>query len=148
MVAKPAYQRVKPPKSLNLFETLFATKMRRLKPEDVFAVHPGIRFAGLASRNGQVLFAEMREGIVSHTPESIDRTGLEDHGRYFIKTAEEEVKWSGSLEHIAVTYEKYVVVYVPLAEKYVLISLEKSVPAESYTSICKAIRALDLKKQD
>jgi hypothetical protein len=118
-------------------------KVRKLKAEDIFAVHPGIRFAGLANRNGQVLFAKMREGIASHTPDSVDKTGLENHGRYFIETAEQEVKWSGSLEHIAVTYEKYVVVFIPLAEKYVLISLERNVPAESYSSISKSIRALD-----
>jgi hypothetical protein len=85
----------------------------------------------------------MREGVVSHTPDSVERTGLEDHGRYFIETAEQEVKWSGKLDHIAVSYEKYVVVYFPLKQGYALISLEKDVPAESYTSICKAIRALD-----
>ena len=85
----------------------------------------------------------MREGVVSHTPDSVERTGLEDHGRYFIETAEQEVKWSGSLEYIAVAYEKYVVVFIPLAENYVLISLEKGVPAESYASISRAIRALD-----
>jgi hypothetical protein len=118
-------------------------KMMKLKPEDIFAVHPLIRFAGLANRNGQVLFAKMREGIVSSTPESVDRTGLENHGRYFIETAEQEVKWSGSLEYIVVAYEKYVIVFIPLVEKYVLISLEKSVPAEVYTNISKAIRALD-----
>ena len=85
----------------------------------------------------------MREGVVSHTPNSVERTGLEDHGRYFIETAEQEVKWSGKLEQIAVSYEKYVVLYIPLKQRYVLISLEKDVPAESYTNICKAIRALD-----
>jgi hypothetical protein len=114
-----------------------------LKPEDIFAVHPGIRFAGLANRDGQILFSKMREGVVSYTPGSVERTGLENHGRYFIETAEQEVKWSGKLEHIAVSYEKYVVLYIPLKQRYVLISLEKDVPAESYTSICKAIRALD-----
>ena len=117
--------------------------MRKLKPEDIFAVHPKIRFAGLAKRNGQILFAQMREGVASHTPDSLDRTGLEDHGRYFIEMAEQEIKWSGTLEHIAVSYEKYVVLIIPLQQRYVLISLEKGVPAESYTSICKAIRALD-----
>jgi len=118
-------------------------KMTKLKPEDIFAVHPRIRFAGLANRNGQILFSKMREGIVSYTPDSIDRTALEDHGRYFIETAEQEVKWSGMLEHIAVSYEKYVVLIIPLEQRYVLITLEKDVPAESHTSICKAIRALD-----
>jgi hypothetical protein len=116
--------------------------MTKLKPEDVFAVHPGIRFAGLANRNGQILFSKMRQGVVSYTPDSVERTGLKNHGRYFIEAAEEEVKWSGKLEQIAVSYEKYVVLYVPLKQGYVLISLEKDVPAESYTSICKAIRAL------
>ena len=85
----------------------------------------------------------MREGVISHTPDSVERTGLEDHGRYFIETAEQEVKWSGKLEHITVSYEKYVVLYVPLKQGYVLISLEKDVPTESYTSVCEAIRALD-----
>lgn len=118
-------------------------KVGKLKPEDIFAVHPGIRFAGLANRNAQILFSKMREGVVSYTPDSVERTGLEDHGRYFIETAEQEVKWSGKLEHITVSYEKYVVLYIPLKQSYVLISLEKNVPAESYISICKSIRALD-----
>ena len=85
----------------------------------------------------------MREGVVSYTPDSVERTGLEDHGRYFIETAEQEVKWSGKLEQIVVSYENYVVLYVPLKQGYVLISLGKDVPAESYSDICKAIRALD-----
>jgi hypothetical protein len=114
-----------------------------LKPEDIFAVHPGIRFAGLANRNGKILFSKMRKGVVSHTPNSVERTGLEDHGRYFIETAEQEVKWSGKLEQIAVSYEKYVVLYIPLKQRYALVSLEKDVPAESYTSVWKAIRAMD-----
>jgi len=117
--------------------------MRKLKPEEIFVVHPRIRFAELANRNGQILFSKMRQGIVGHTPESVDRTDLEDHGRYFIETAEQEVKWSGKLEHIAVSYEKHVVLIIPLDQRYVLISVEKNVQAESYTSICKAIRALD-----
>ena len=114
-----------------------------MRPEDIFAIHPGIRFAGLANRNGQILFSKMREGVVSYTPDSVERTGLEDHGRYFIETAEQEVKWGGTLEHIAVSYEKYVVLIIPLERSYVMISLEKDVPVESYASICKAIRALD-----
>jgi hypothetical protein len=117
--------------------------MRKLKPEDIFAVHPKIRFAGLAKRNGQILFAQMREGVASYTPDSIDRTSLEDHGRYFIEMAEQEVKWSGMLEHIAVSYEKYVVLIVPLKQTYVLITLERDAPPESCTIICEAIRALD-----
>ncbi len=120
-----------------------AMMMRKLKPEDIFAVDPKIRFVGLANRNGQILFSKMREGIASYTPDSIDRTAVEDHGRYFIEKAEQEAEWSGMLEHIAVSYEKYVVLIIPLKQRYALITLEKDTPAESYASISKAIRALD-----
>lgn len=114
-----------------------------MKPEDVFAVHPKIRFAGLAKRNGRVLFMQMRQGVVSFTPDSRDRTALEIHAQYMVETAEQEGRWSGRVEHIAITFEKYVELIIPLKETYVAITVEKEVPAESYGEICKAIRALD-----
>jgi hypothetical protein len=114
-----------------------------MKPEDIFVVHPKIRFAGLAKRNGKILFLQMREGVTSLTPDSVDRTALEIHAQYMVETAEQEIRWSGPVEYIAITFEKYVELIIPLKETYVAITVEKEVPAESYGEICKAIRALD-----
>jgi hypothetical protein len=119
-------------------------EVRFLRPEDVFAVHQKIRFAGLARRNGQVLFLQMREGVVSFTPDSRDRTALEIHTQYIVETAEQESRWAGPVEHIAITFEKYVELIIPLEETYLAITVEKDVPAESYSEICKAIRTLDV----
>jgi hypothetical protein len=68
---------------------------------------------------------------------------LKTMGDTSLLTAEQDVKWSGMLEHIAVSYQKYVVLIVPLKQSYVLITLEKDAPPESCTIICEAIRALD-----
>jgi hypothetical protein len=113
------------------------------KPEDIFAIHPKIRFAGSAKRNGQVLFLQMREGVTSLTPDSLDRAALEIHAQYIVETVEQEGRWSGPVENVAITFEKYVELIIPLTETYVLITVEKEVPVESYGEICKAIRALD-----
>jgi hypothetical protein len=114
-----------------------------MKPEDIFAIHPKIRFAGLARRSGKILFLQMRNGVTSLTPDSIDRITLEIQAQYMVETAEKEARWGGPVEHIAITFEKYVELIIPLKETYVMITVGKEVPAESYRDICKAIRALD-----
>jgi hypothetical protein len=48
-----------------------------MTPDEVFAIHPGIRWAGLATAKGQVIFSEMRPGVKSLTPEEDDRVLLE-----------------------------------------------------------------------
>jgi hypothetical protein len=114
-----------------------------MKPEDIFAIHPKIRFAGLARRNGQILFKQMREGVASLTPDSLDRTALEIHAQYIVETVELEGRWSGPVNHVAITFEKYIELIIPLKETYALITVEKEAPLESCEEICKAIRALD-----
>jgi hypothetical protein len=114
-----------------------------LKPEEVFAVHPRIRWAGLATRKGGVIFAQMREGVTSLTPNSDDLSVLEIRSQYIIESAELESKWVGALEHITFCFEKFVELIVPLKNSYVAITVEKDVPPESYPRISRAIRELE-----
>ena len=114
-----------------------------MKPEEIFAVHPGIRWAGLATRKGGVIFAQMREGVTSLTPTSNDLTVLEIQTQYIIESAELESKWNGALDHITFCFEKYVELIVPLKKGYVAITVEKNVPSEAYPRISRAIRDLE-----
>ncbi len=86
---------------------------------------------------------QMRKGVVSFTPESRDRTALEIHAQYMVETAEQECTWGGPVEYFAISFEKYVELIIPLKETYLVITVEKDVPAESYGGICSAIRTLD-----
>lgn len=114
-----------------------------LKPEEIFAVHPRIRWAGSATRKGAVIFAQMREGVTSLTPNSNHLSDLEIRTQYIIESAEQESKWIGALDHITFCFEKYVELVVPLKDSYVAINLEKDVPPESYPRISRAIRELE-----
>ncbi|MGA3298191.1 MAG: hypothetical protein ABSD41_12170 [Candidatus Bathyarchaeia archaeon] len=110
--------------------------------EEVFALHPGIRFAGLATRNGQVVFSKMRPEMVSYHPEPSRTVTVEIQGQYLIEMAEKKF-WAGALEHIAISFEKYVHLFIPLKNHIAEITVEKEVPSESYRKICSAIQALE-----
>lgn len=113
-----------------------------LSADDIFAVHPKIRWAGLATRKRKVTFMQMREGLTSLSPESNDRATLEVRAQYIIETVEQECEWSGALNHIAISFEKYVEIIIPLKTAYVAITVEKDLPPTAYETICKAIRDL------
>ena len=114
-----------------------------MKPEEIFAIHPKIRWAGLATSKGQVIFAQMREGVTSLTPYDNDLSTLEVQMQYIVEAAEQESRWIGALDHVVLRFEKFVEMVVPLRESYVAITLEKDVPPESYPRISKAIRELE-----
>ena len=114
-----------------------------LRPEEIFAVHPGIRWAGLATRKGQIIFAQMREGKKSLTPNTNDLSALEIRTQYVIEAAEQDAKWSGMLEYISFCFEKFVEVIIPLRNSYVAITVEKDVAPEFYPEIANAIRELN-----
>jgi hypothetical protein len=114
-----------------------------LKPEDIFAMLPAVRWAGLATRRGKVIFTQMREGVPSLTPNTNDLSTLEIRTQYIIEAAELESRWAGALDHIAFVFEKYVEIIIPLKNSYVAITVEKDVPAQSYPEISKAIRELE-----
>jgi len=62
----------------------------KLNPEDIFAIHQKIRWVGLATRKGKVIFAQMREGVTSLTPSANDLSTLEIRTQYIIEAAEQE----------------------------------------------------------
>jgi hypothetical protein len=114
-----------------------------LKPEDIFSANPGIRWAGLATRKGKVIFAQMRKDVTSLTPTTNDLSTLEIRTQYILEAAEQESRWVGPLDHIAFCFEKYVEIIIPLKNSYVAITVEKDIPPESYPEISTAIRDLE-----
>ena len=117
------------------------SSMIQLKPEDVFAADPNIRWAGLATVKGEVIFCQMREGVESLTPEDDDRLLLELRAQYMTETTERVGRWAGPVEYIAVSYEKFIELIIMLKGKYLAITLEKNVPAQALPDIARIIRS-------
>jgi len=114
-----------------------------LNPEDIFALHPLIRWVGIATRRGRVVSAQMREGITSLTPNTNDLNTLEIRTQYIIEAAEQESRWAGALEFITFAFEKYVEIIIPLENSYAAITVEKEMPPQSYPELARAIRELE-----
>jgi hypothetical protein len=80
-------------------------------PDDVFRVHPRIRWAAWVSKEGQVRFCKMRPGVVSHCPEEEDLRFAEFNPLILLGAGERMAQWDGRVESVIVIYEK-VLMYV------------------------------------
>jgi hypothetical protein len=81
-----------------------------LTPERVFQLNQKIRWAGLATEKGEVVFARMRPGVQSLSPESTDMSFMQLGPMLLSGVCERLVPWAGPLETIVINYEKVVLV--------------------------------------
>jgi hypothetical protein len=114
-----------------------------MTPEDVFAINPNVRWVGLATSKGKVLFSQMRRGVKSLTPEEDDRALLELRAQFLTEMCEPVTRWAGPVNYIAVSYEQFIELIVSLKDKYVALTLEKGTPAEAFNEIAKCIQAIE-----
>jgi hypothetical protein len=110
--------------------------------DDVFALDTKIRWVGLATRKGQVIFAQMRPGVESITPESDDRLLLELRAQYITETCGQVNQWAGPTEYIAMSHEKFIELIIILKERYLVMTLEKSTPTEKFPALAKKAQEL------
>lgn len=116
--------------------------MSDLRPEDVFAVNPNIRWAGLATKTGQVIFSQMRPGVKSLTPEEDDRLLLELRALFIAEMSERTSQWAGPVQYIAIGYEKFTELITVLKDKYMALTLESTASPQALVEVTKSIQAL------
>lgn len=115
---------------------------RKMIPEDVFAIDPNIRWAGLATLRGHVVFCQMRRGVKSIAPEEDDRALLELRAQYLTEMTGPVTRWAGSVDYVAISYEKFIELIVILHDKYVVVTLSKDTPANRLIEIAKSIQGI------
>lgn len=116
--------------------------LSRFGPDDVFALDGGIRWVGLATKKGQVVFRQMRPGVKSRTPDDDDRMFLELRAQFIAEGCDHWSPSTGPTEYIALSHQKFTELIVILREKYLVMTLEKSVPAEKFQTIAKKAQEL------
>jgi len=98
-----------------------------LTPDDVFRLHPKIRWAALSREAGIVEFSRMRPGVVSHTSDAEDRAFMEIGPLVMSGLAERltpEGK-AGKLECVIACFEKDYVLMAKVRDGYLAISVER-----------------------
>lgn len=113
-----------------------------LTAEDVFGIHPKIRWAGLTSEKGEVIFAKMRPGFETLTPEEDDRFLLQFGALIMNGVTQRSGPWLGDWEYVTIGYEKTTELIVKLGENYLALTVDKSVPCDEILRISKSARSL------
>lgn len=119
-------------------------KMAVLRPEQVFAVHPKIRWVGIVAMKGSVLFSGIRPGVKSVTPEAEDRLMLELQAPFHAEMANRRTQWIGPLELAVAKYERFYEVHLPLGENLVVVTVDKDTPFTEIPEIARKIRDLSM----
>jgi len=116
--------------------------MTGLVPEDIFHIHPQIRWAGWASESGKVIFSKMRPGVETHSPEADDRQFLEFGGLIMDGVAQRSSEWLGKPGFVRVAYEKATQMVFGFDGGYLALTVEPGVSADEMVGIAKAVPGL------
>jgi hypothetical protein len=117
--------------------------MANLIAENIFRIHPHIRWAGLASESGVVIFSKMRAGVESYTPEEDDQYLLEFGGLVMDGIIERSSQWLGKCDYVIAAYDKATQLVIRVKDGYLALTVDKSVPANEVVGIAKAISRLE-----
>ena len=97
-----------------------------LTANDVFRLHPKIRWAALSSDPTTVVFSQMRPGVESHTPNSEDKAFME-MGPLFLTGVAERLTpqgMAGKLECVIACFEKDCVLIAKVPDGHLALSVE------------------------
>ena len=98
-----------------------------LSPEDVFKLHPKIRWVAFSTESGRILFSQMRPGLASYTDERDDR-GFMEFGPQILTGIAQKLSASGGagkIESLAINMEKDCVLLTRTRGGYLAISADR-----------------------
>lgn len=111
-----------------------------LTAEEIFRIHPKINWVGLGSDSGETIFSENRPGV--STPEEDNRFLLELGAIMLTGVAQRSDRWVGDCEYISIAYEKATRLIVHVADAYLALTLDKSVPSDEVSKVAESVRIL------
>jgi hypothetical protein len=115
--------------------------MAEITPDRVFALNPKIRWAGLATDQGEVLFSTMRPGIKSVSPEETDSAFMQLGPMLLSGVSERFVPFAGPLEAVVSRYQKVMIIAKKLEGRYLALSID-SEDANELPNILQSLRNL------
>jgi hypothetical protein len=113
-------------------------------PEEIFRLHPKIRWTAFSTQEEKVTFSEMRPGVTSYTSEREDRSFMEFGPQVMGGIAERLsiTGGAGKLESLIVNLEKDSVLLTPVRNGYLAISVNRTDSLDVFKEIEPKIRRL------
>lgn len=116
--------------------------MTKLTAEDVFRIHPKIRFVGLATKDGEVVFSEQRGGTKSFSPGEADRAFTQMGPLILMGVCERLSPWTGPVGSVIINYEKVTSLIMRVKDGYLDLTVERTEPPETISEIVKSLQKL------
>jgi hypothetical protein len=116
--------------------------MPKPTPEVIFGLHPAIRWAGLTSQKGDVIFSRMRPGIESLTPEQDDQYLLQFGALIMNGVCQRSSNWLGGCTYVQVGYERLTQLILKFGPDYLAITVEKNTACGDLLDIIKSVQRL------
>lgn len=117
--------------------------MVNLTPERIFSINPKIRWAGLVTEQGEVLFVTMRSGLKSLSPEETDRSFMQLGPMLLSGVCERLAPWAGPLHELVSRYEKVAMIVTKIEKFYLAVTIN-SEDADSIQEIMESLRRMRL----
>lgn len=114
--------------------------MPTLSAEDVFKLHPKIRWVGLASNRGEVIFVQQRPGVKSHSPEEADRAFVQMGPLIISGVCERLSPWTGRVGSIVINYEKVTSLITKVKDGYLCLTVEKQNAPQTILEVLESLR--------
>jgi hypothetical protein len=115
-----------------------------LSPEDIFQLHPKIRWVAFSTESGRIAFSQMRPGLVSYTDEREDRAFME-FGPQIITGIAQRLSASGGagkIQSLVINMEKDCVLLTPIRRGYLVISADRPEALLIFNEVEPKIRQL------
>jgi hypothetical protein len=116
--------------------------LAEITPETIFKLHEKIRWAGLATDQGEVAFVKMRPGVQSLSPEPADHSFIQLGPMLLSGVGERLVPWAGSLEVVVCRYEKVVLFVTKLKKSYLAVTIDRDNPEQVIAEVLQALHTL------
>jgi hypothetical protein len=115
-----------------------------ISPEDVFQLHPKIRWTAFSTEAGRIVFSQMRPGVVSHTLDKDDRAFMEFGPQLLTGIAERlsPTGGAGRVQSVIVNMEKDSVLLTQLRDGYLAISTDRIDALQVFKEVEPLIREL------
>ena len=99
--------------------------MPDLTAERVFNLHPKIRWTGLATNQGDVVFSRMRPGVKSLSPEAFDEAFMQLGPLLLRGVCERLGPWAGPLETVTSSYKKVILIVTSIGKDCLALTINR-----------------------
>jgi hypothetical protein len=97
----------------------------KLTADEIFRIHPKIRWASLATPEGEVIFSKMREGAQSLSPKGGEEAFMQLGPQAIFALKEHLSPWAGPLLNSFGEYEKVMMIMTKVGENYLALAIDR-----------------------